>query len=111
MAFSESYMLPGLRLLARLKRLRGSVLDPFGWTRERRMERRLRDDYLALVEDTVARLTPANLDAAISLLSYPDDIRGYGPVKEEAAARVEPRIAELRSRFASATGTTLTHAA
>ena len=110
-AFSASYMLPVLSFLMRFKGLRGTILDPFGWTRERRMERRLRDDYLALVESTMLRLDAANVEAAVALLSYPDDIRGYGPVKEEAVRQTQPRIAELQSQFESAASATLTHVA
>lgn len=110
MPFSANYMLPALRFLARLKCLRGSLLDPFGWTSERHMERRLRDDYLALVEWTVSELNATNLDAAVVLLSYPDDIRGYGPVKKAAVALFEPRVAELRARFTSANAASTSHA-
>ena len=110
-AFSASYLLPALRLLARFKGLRGSAFDPFGWMRERRMERRLRDQYLALVEHIAQNLNGSNLEAAVALASYPDDIRGYGPVKEEAVARVEARIGGLRSRFEAGHRAGLTDAA
>ena len=88
-AFSASLMLPVLRLLARCKVLRGSALDPFGWMHERRIERKLRDGYFLQIDDIIARLDIANLEAAVALASYPDAIRGYGPVKDEAVKRAE----------------------
>ncbi len=110
-AFSAAYLLPVLRLLARGKVLRGSALDPFGWMHERRLERQLRDRYVALVDDMVARLDATNLDAAVVLASYPDEIRGYGPVKDEAVKRAEARIEGLRAQFREGARDSLTDAA
>ena len=101
-AFSAKHLLPVLRLLARGKALRGSALDPFGWTRERRMERKLRDQYFDLVEDIVAHLDGTNIEAAVALASYPEEIRGYGFVKDESVERVEARVEPLQSRFREA---------
>jgi indolepyruvate ferredoxin oxidoreductase len=110
-AFSAKYLLPMLRLLARGRVLRGSVLDPFGWMRERRMERMLRDRYLALVGEIVFRLDGANLEAAVALASYPDDIRGYGPVKDESVKRAEAQVETLRAQFSEGSPEGLTDAA
>jgi len=96
-AFSAKYLLPALRLLARGKVLRGSVLDPFGWMRERRTERASRDRYFGLVEEIVARLNGENLEAGVALASYPDEIRGYGLIKDESVKRAEARLGALRS--------------
>jgi hypothetical protein len=74
--FSAKYLLPALRLLTRGKVLRGSVLDPFGWMRERRMKRMLRDRYFILVDEIVVHLDGTNLEAAVAVASYPDEIRG-----------------------------------
>jgi indolepyruvate ferredoxin oxidoreductase len=98
-AFSATLLLPALRLLARFKGVRGSVFDPFGWMQERKTERRLRDDYLATVEKIPARLDGSNIETAIALASYPQEIRGYGPVKEKSIARVAPMATALRLRF------------
>lgn len=111
MAFSATLLLPALRLLARFKGLRGSMFDPFGWMKERRTERRLRDEYLATVEEILTRLDASNIEAAIALASYPQEIRGYGPVKEESIARVEPKAEALRSRFGDGLPQVLTTAA
>jgi indolepyruvate ferredoxin oxidoreductase len=110
-AFSAKYLLPMLRLLARGKVLRGSVLDPFGWMRERHKERMLRDRYFALVEEIIVRLDGANLEAAVALASYPDEIRGYGPIKDESVKRAEARVEALRAQFGQGLPDGLTDAA
>ncbi|WP_052833028.1 DUF6537 domain-containing protein [Bradyrhizobium sp. LTSP885] len=110
-AFSAKYLLPMLRLLARGRVLRGSLLDPFGWMRERRMERMLRDRYFALVDEIVVYLDGANLEAAVALASYPDEIRGYGPVKDESVKRAEARVDALRVQFSKNSADGLTNAA
>jgi indolepyruvate ferredoxin oxidoreductase len=111
MAFSATLLLPALRLLARFKGVRGSIFDPFGWMQERKTERRLRDDYLATVEKIPARLDGSNIETAIALASYPQEIRGYGPVKEKSIARVAPMATALRLRFEEGTRHELTTAA
>ncbi len=87
--------------LRRFKGVRGGALDLFGRTEERRMERELIEHYLALVDEMVQRLSPANHAAAVALASVPDEIRGYGHVKEKnvAAARTlyEQRLLAFRN--------------
>ncbi|RST85692.1 indolepyruvate ferredoxin oxidoreductase family protein [Aquibium carbonis] len=84
-----------LNALARLKRLRGTVLDPFGYTAERRMERGLVAWYEAKVDAAVGRLTRDNQASLAEALALPMQIRGYGPVKEEAAARIKAQMERL----------------
>jgi len=88
------------RLLARLKGLRGSALDVFGRTAERRAERALVADYFALVNEFTRSLSADRLDAALALATLPDDIRGYGHVKEAsmqaAASRRQTLLAQYR---------------
>jgi indolepyruvate ferredoxin oxidoreductase len=67
--------------------------------RERRMERMLRDRYLVLVDEIAAHLDGANLESAVALASYPDEIRGYGPVKDESVKRAEAQAKALRAQF------------
>ncbi|MGY4480278.1 indolepyruvate ferredoxin oxidoreductase family protein [Bradyrhizobium sp. USDA 3364] len=110
-AFSARFMLPVLRLLARGKVLRGSVLDPFGWMQERREERKLRDRYFAQVDEILARLDVTNLESAVALASYPDEIRGYGPVKAESVKRVEALVEASRVRLYEGSPDGLTNAA
>ena len=82
------WMLRAFGLLASLKRLRGTRLDPFGGNEERRQERALILEYEALCSEFAQRLTPLNLTAALALANLPDRIRGYGPVKTAAMQRV-----------------------
>ena len=83
------WLLPVLRTLARLKGLRGTSLDPFGRTQERRDERALIADYEALCRELTAGLTPENHALAVTLASLPEKIRGFGHVK--AASLIKAR--------------------
>ena len=91
--------------LAAMKRLRGTALDPFRHSADRRMERALIAQYERDMEE-VARLAVGNLDAAVALAELPLQIRGFGPVKaanaEKAAARREELLAALRAGEAPA---------
>ena len=73
-------------LLARLKFLRGTALDVFGYTAERRMERALIGEYESRVNRVLDQLSAENHGAAVELLGYPDRIRGYGLVKDASLA-------------------------
>jgi indolepyruvate ferredoxin oxidoreductase len=70
------------RLLARLKGLRGSALDLFGKTEERRMERQLLTDYEACIAELLKGLNADKLPLAAEIARIPEEIRGYGHVKE-----------------------------
>jgi indolepyruvate ferredoxin oxidoreductase len=80
------WVMTAFRVLARLKFLRGTWLDPFRSSEERKLERRLVAEYEADVEELVARLAPANHAIAVRIAGLPETIRGYGRVKEAAAA-------------------------
>jgi indolepyruvate ferredoxin oxidoreductase len=88
------WMIPVFRVLARLRGLRGSAFDVFGYTAERRMERALIAEFEASVEALLAGLTRDNVPAAVDLVRCYMDIRGYGPVKELAATRVRADVAK-----------------
>lgn len=92
-------MLPALNLLKRLKGLRGGIFDPFGYARERRAERALLSAYEALLDRAVDRLSPANLDKAIALLTLANDVRGFGPVKMAAMHRYEEAVTIAEHAF------------
>jgi len=81
------FMLPLLRVLARLKGLRGTPWDPFGWSSERRMERQLIVEYEELLGLFAAELDARRLDLAVTLASLPQSVRGFGPIKAEAVAK------------------------
>jgi indolepyruvate ferredoxin oxidoreductase len=89
------WMLRAMRLLAPLKRLRGTAFDPFGRTAERRMERRLLTDYEALLDELVTGLAPENHATATELARIPEQIRGFGHVKEANIQRAKDAEAQL----------------
>ena len=76
------WMMTAFSLLAKMKPLRGTVFDIFGYTAERRTERKLIEEYEATVEEILSRLSSDNQALAVQLASIPDDIRGYGHIKE-----------------------------
>ncbi|MBX9453579.1 MAG: indolepyruvate ferredoxin oxidoreductase family protein [Mesorhizobium sp.] len=87
---------PWIRLpfaaLARMKRLRGTPFDLFGYTAERRMERELIGWYEQAVKHCLSHLSPESHDALCSTMEKPMQIRGYGPVKEQAAHRIRAEV-------------------
>jgi len=101
------WMIHAFRLLAQLKFLRGTSLDPFGRTEERRTERRLIDDYLAMIEQRIPALAPAQIPLLAKLARIPEMIRGYGHIKDEIIRKARAEQARLEaelenSRFAAA---------
>jgi indolepyruvate ferredoxin oxidoreductase len=92
------WLRPAFKALARMKRLRGTVFDPFGHTAERRMERGLIDWYEGTVRRLLAEATPETADEAAAIAALALEIRGYGPVKAEAVTRVK---AEVETRLAA----------
>jgi indolepyruvate ferredoxin oxidoreductase len=96
-------MLTAFRLLARLKGLRGSVLDVFGRTAERRMERQLIADYEKTIEALLAGLSDHNLGIAAAIAAIPQDIRGYGHIKERSVEFARKKEARLIAEFRAAT--------
>lgn len=89
-----SGMLRWFRLLARMKGLRGTPFDPFGYSQERRMERRLIKEYERDLKPLAAP-DPAVVDAVIALAELPLQIRGFGPVKRSNAEAAAKRRDEL----------------
>ncbi|MGJ4907817.1 indolepyruvate ferredoxin oxidoreductase family protein [Bradyrhizobium sp. HKCCYLS2033] len=94
-------MMKMFRLLARLKGLRGTPLDIFGYSAERKMERDLIAGYERDVATVLSLLSPANADIAVEFLSLPDKIRGYGPVKDKAVQDAKARYAQLAADLAN----------
>ncbi|WP_370316220.1 indolepyruvate ferredoxin oxidoreductase family protein [Sagittula sp.] len=85
---------PVFRQLARMKRLRGTALDPFGYTRERRRERALIGEYTALLDRLTTGLTRDNVEDRAGIAARVMEIRGFGPVKDAAVDRVRGDIAK-----------------
>lgn len=87
------------KMLARMKGLRGGTFDLFGYSSERKMERRLIGEYEDMVEEILLSLNAGNHSAAVELANVPDAIRGYGPVKLAAVEKAEGVKAELLARY------------
>jgi indolepyruvate ferredoxin oxidoreductase len=90
-----SWMLSVFKLLKKGKGLRGGKLDIFGYSHERQTERKLIVDYQAMIRDLLRGLTPDTLPIAIKLAELPDEIRGFGYVKEANLAKAEAMKATL----------------
>ena len=80
------------------KGLRGTALDPFGRTEERRTERALIGEYKDCIEELLGGLTPERLALAVEIARIPEDIRGYGHVKERHLAKAREKWAQLMAR-------------
>jgi len=105
------WVLTLFRALTALKGLRGTAFDPFGYTAERRMERRLITDYRALISKIIARLEETNLATGIELASAAQDVAGYGPVKMAAVNAYEAKLRVLLERFEGDSAETKSRAA
>jgi indolepyruvate ferredoxin oxidoreductase len=91
------WMIHAFRLLARLKFLRGTALDIFGYTAERKAERKLIDDYLALIEQHTATLKGEQVSILARLARLPEMIRGYGHIKEQSIGKFLAEKARLEA--------------
>ena len=78
------WMIYVFKVIAKLKFLRGTAFDIFGYTSERRLERQWIQDYLSAIKIIISKVTPENFEAVCSLMALPQQIRGYGHVKEKA---------------------------
>ena len=100
-----AWMQPIFGLLARGKKLRGTWLDPFGYTHDRQTERALIREYETLVERVTPLLTMTNHRQALDLVDWPQEIRGYGHVKDRQLVAARVKLAELSNAFESANAT------
>ncbi len=94
-----AWAMPAFRLLARLKRLRGTPLDIFGHSEERRMERRLIVDYERTADELLAKLTNDNHALAVEILALPAGITGFGHIKARHTGPVLAQQAKLLVAF------------
>jgi indolepyruvate ferredoxin oxidoreductase len=92
-------MLPAMKVLAQGRRLRGTALDFFGRTAERRMERELVESYRARIASLLPALDVSRLKAATDIAVLPLSMRGFGHVKLANVALARAREAELLHRF------------
>jgi indolepyruvate ferredoxin oxidoreductase len=94
-----SWIFPLFGLLARMKSVRGTALDLFGYTKERRMERELIAEYEGCLDEIVAGLTPERHALAVGIAMLPDQIRGYGHVKLRSINTARESAARLFKEF------------
>lgn len=87
------------KMLARLKALRGTVFDVFGYSSERKLERQLIKDYAVMMDEIIEKLTVENYSAAIALASSPDKIRGYGHIKAQNVHQLQSHKSQLLQSF------------
>jgi indolepyruvate ferredoxin oxidoreductase len=90
---------PAVRLLAKGKRLRGTPLDPFGYSHVRRLERELPGEYVAAIDRALAALSAEKLDDAIALAELPDLVRGYEEIKVRRVESYRQRLREALAQF------------
>jgi indolepyruvate ferredoxin oxidoreductase len=95
------WMLTGFKLLAKMKGLRGTALDVFGKTEERKTERALIGEYRATIEELLRTLNADNLTLAAEIARLPEEIRGYGHVKDRHLTAVRPKWAALMNQWRS----------
>jgi indolepyruvate ferredoxin oxidoreductase len=93
------WMMSLFSVLASLRPLRGTAFDVFGYTPERRAERALIGEYETLVEEILSRLNMDNVAVALQLAGLPDEIRGYGHIKERSIATAREKWSALLARL------------
>ena len=96
------WMMSAFKVLAKLRVLRGTAIDIFGRTAERRTERQLITDYEALIDELLPRLASHNHAIAVELAAIPEHIRGYGHVKDRHLKTAKAREAELVAAYRAA---------
>jgi indolepyruvate ferredoxin oxidoreductase len=89
------------RILAHLRWVRGTLLDPFAWTAERKLERQLIRDFEATLTLILAELRPDNLSLAEEIGEAPRHIRGFGHIKMKSIQEYQATMSQLVSRFRS----------
>jgi indolepyruvate ferredoxin oxidoreductase len=98
---------PAFAALVAMRRLRGTALDPFGYTEVRRTERALITEYREVIDQLLVGLTIGNHDLAVEIAALPDMIRGYEHIKLANVSAYHEKLAELRVEFAKSGTTTL----
>ena len=92
-------MLTGFKLLKHLKVLRGTPLDIFGNTEEREMERALIGEYVASIDEVLAKLNANNHALALEIANLPDAIKGFGHVKARNVVAVRSKWDGLMEKW------------
>ncbi len=105
------WMLKAFGALAKLRFLRGTALDIFSHTEERKTERALIGQYRSMIESLLPKLTEQNLPKAAAIASIPEDIRGYGHVKERHLNAAREKQAAMLKTFDAPNAPASQHAA
>ena len=98
------WMMTVLKFLAHLKFLRGTVLDPFAHSKDRKLERQLIEEYQTVIAETILQLNPENYRIAVEVAAYPETIRGYGHVKQQSVQETRERVTKLQAALRDETG-------
>ena len=98
------WLFKGMKLLARLRFLRGTALDPFGWQSDRKLERRLITEFEQLVDGLLSGLSLDNLATATELVKLYEGVRGFGHVKEAAYRQASDKQKTLLEQFRQQAG-------
>ncbi|MBC8651331.1 indolepyruvate ferredoxin oxidoreductase family protein [Pseudomonas sp. MTM4] len=93
------WVLNAFGVLAKLKFLRGTPLDVFGYGHDRRVERELISEYERNLDGLLAQLKPSNYRTAVAIAALPELIRGYGPVKERSIAKARQQEKVLKEQL------------
>jgi indolepyruvate ferredoxin oxidoreductase len=104
-------MMPVFRVLARMKRLRGTAFDVFGRTEERRIERAMIESYKVSMISLAKQLSPQNYAMIVEIAKLPLGVRGFGPVKAENLRKAKVREQELMKSLSPTKGDSLRAAA
>ena len=93
------WVLNAFNVLAKLKFLRGTPLDVFGYGHDRRVERQLISEYERNLDELLSQLKPTNYRTAVAIAALPELIRGYGPVKERSIAKARQQEKLLKEQL------------
>jgi indolepyruvate ferredoxin oxidoreductase len=105
------WMLKAFGALAKLRFLRGTAFDIFGHTEERKTERALIGQYRDMIESLLPKLTEQNLPQAVAIARIPEDIRGYGHVKDRHLSAAREKQAAMLKTFDAPNAPASQHAA
>ena len=90
---------PAFKALRSMKRLRGTLADPFRWAEVRRLERAMIPEYEKALDTLTERLQPDNLDEAVAIATLPDQVRGYEHIKLDRAKKYRTELAERLKKY------------
>jgi indolepyruvate ferredoxin oxidoreductase len=90
-----SWIFGAFKLLTKMRGLRGTAFDIFGYTAERKTERALIDEYFATIDELLGKLDRGNHSLAVEIAAIPEQIRGYGHVKEAHLSKASAHRTQL----------------